>query len=302
METAEPAQTNPSTDKDVKAPNLLERAKEEIKAIMHHEKSHDHETHGKSDDIDVDTPIEKIKGPNIFERAKEEIEALIEVVHPKKESDHESPSKKVEGKKMEGRVARVEEEEAKKVMSKLGSRPPSYALDQLSFISTPPHLLASHVHVTCHPSNLLNPSPKIYSLHPKPPSMETAEPGLTNPSTGFTLSLSLSHLDACGAHFGVCVWHPTHSAGLQSPIQSSDKDVKAPNLLERAKEEIKAIMHHEKSHDHETHGKSDDIDVDTPIEKIKGPNIFERAKEEIEALIEVVHPKKESDHESPSKK
>jgi hypothetical protein len=50
-------------------------------------KMHKKETHGTSDDIDEDTPIEKVKGPNIFERAKEEIEAIVEAIHPHKGSD-----------------------------------------------------------------------------------------------------------------------------------------------------------------------------------------------------------------------
>ncbi|GFZ11738.1 hypothetical protein Acr_23g0001230 [Actinidia rufa] len=73
-------------EKDVKAPNLFERATEEIEAIMHSEKSprHHKETHGTSDDIDEDTPVDEVKGPNVFERVKEEIEALVEAIHPKK--------------------------------------------------------------------------------------------------------------------------------------------------------------------------------------------------------------------------
>lgn len=83
--------------KNVKAPNILERAKEEIEAIVHTDKSprHTKETHGTSDDIDENTPIDEVKGPNVFERVKEEIEALVQTIHPKKESrSHESSSSK----------------------------------------------------------------------------------------------------------------------------------------------------------------------------------------------------------------
>ncbi|XP_062156143.1 uncharacterized protein LOC133863979 isoform X2 [Alnus glutinosa] len=75
-------------EKDVRAPNIVERAKEEMEAIIHTEKSpkHDKETHGRSDEIDENTPIDEVKGPNVFERVKEEIEALVEAIHPKKES------------------------------------------------------------------------------------------------------------------------------------------------------------------------------------------------------------------------
>ncbi|ERN15335.1 hypothetical protein AMTRI_Chr05g59930 [Amborella trichopoda] len=83
MEESKPEENVRSTD--VKAPNLLERAKEEIEAIMHSEKSHERETHGTRDDIDENTPLDEVKAPTVFERAKEEIEALVQTVHPKKE-------------------------------------------------------------------------------------------------------------------------------------------------------------------------------------------------------------------------
>lgn len=58
-------------------------------------KTHDWETHGQSNDIDENTPVEKVKGPNVFERAKEEIEAIVEAVHTKKSSsDHEPQERK----------------------------------------------------------------------------------------------------------------------------------------------------------------------------------------------------------------
>ncbi|KAI4355462.1 hypothetical protein L6164_004235 [Bauhinia variegata] len=79
---------HPEKEKDVKAPNLLERAKEEIEAVFHREKSphHHKETHGRSDDIDEKTSVDQVKAPNVFERVKEEIEAVVEAIHPKKES------------------------------------------------------------------------------------------------------------------------------------------------------------------------------------------------------------------------
>ncbi|XP_010539396.1 PREDICTED: uncharacterized protein LOC104813494 [Tarenaya hassleriana] len=121
---------------DVKAPNVFERAKEEIEAVIgaihqhkraesdkskseskseepgsenngmkkpnlidslfhpHKEKPNSHrhvhhhkETHGRSDDIDENTPVDEVKGPNVFERAKEEIEAIVDVIRPKKEKE-----------------------------------------------------------------------------------------------------------------------------------------------------------------------------------------------------------------------
>lgn len=76
----------------------------------------------------------------------------------------------------------------------------------------------------------------------------------------------------------------------------ADEDVKAPNIFERAKEEIEAVIHVGKTHPFgkETHGKRDDINENTPLDDVKAPNVFERVKEEFEALVETVHHKKES--------
>ncbi|XP_041020326.1 uncharacterized protein LOC121261951 isoform X1 [Juglans microcarpa x Juglans regia] len=92
---AEPTVSSPK-EKDVKAPNMIERAKEEIEAIIHTKQSppHHKETHGRSDDIDENTRIDDVKGPNVFERVKEEIEALVEAIHPMKESKNDEPSQK----------------------------------------------------------------------------------------------------------------------------------------------------------------------------------------------------------------
>ncbi|KAM3747304.1 hypothetical protein ACB098_05G025000 [Castanea mollissima] len=87
---------SPEEEKDVKAPNIIERAKEEIEAIVHTDNSphHHKETHGRSDDIDENTPVDEVKGPNVFERVKEEVEALVGAILPKKKSNgHESSSK-----------------------------------------------------------------------------------------------------------------------------------------------------------------------------------------------------------------
>ena len=77
----------------------------------------------------------------------------------------------------------------------------------------------------------------------------------------------------------------------------ADEDVKAPNIFERAKEEIEAVIHTGKVHHFhkETHGKRNDIDENTPLDDVKAPNVFERAKEEIEALVETIHNKTHDD-------
>ncbi|XP_018453197.1 uncharacterized protein LOC108824295 isoform X2 [Raphanus sativus] len=83
-----------------KKPNVMRKAKEEIKSLFHSkEKPHRHhhhhkETHGRSDDIDENTPVNEVKAPNVFERAQEEIEAVIETIHPKKNEADGSDSPK----------------------------------------------------------------------------------------------------------------------------------------------------------------------------------------------------------------
>ncbi|CBI35908.3 unnamed protein product, partial [Vitis vinifera] len=92
MANTNPDHTDSPLEKGVKEPNLIERAKEEIKAVISSPR-HDKETHGTSDDIDEDTPIDEVKGPSVFERVKEEVEAIVEAIHPKKESrKHKSSS------------------------------------------------------------------------------------------------------------------------------------------------------------------------------------------------------------------
>ncbi|KAF8102636.1 hypothetical protein N665_0198s0329 [Sinapis alba] len=84
-----------------KKPNMMRKAKEEIKSLFHskekpHRFHHHHhkETHGRSDDIDENTPVNEVKAPNVFERAQEEIEAVIETIHPKKKEVDSSDSPK----------------------------------------------------------------------------------------------------------------------------------------------------------------------------------------------------------------
>ncbi|KAL5768592.1 hypothetical protein ACOSP7_015142 [Xanthoceras sorbifolium] len=101
MAESEPDSMRTLPDEEVKAPNLIERAKEEIEAIVHHAKSSHHlykETHGRRDDIDENTRIDEVKGPSVFQRAKEEIEALVEAIHPKSDSsDYVSPPEEERG-------------------------------------------------------------------------------------------------------------------------------------------------------------------------------------------------------------
>ncbi|KAF9683954.1 hypothetical protein SADUNF_Sadunf04G0067600 [Salix dunnii] len=89
---AGPKNPSSSEEKDLKAaPNVMES---ELEAMTRSEKSpYDlQETHGRSDDIDKDTPIDEVKGPGVFGRVKEEIEALVGAIHPKKDKTDQSSS------------------------------------------------------------------------------------------------------------------------------------------------------------------------------------------------------------------
>ncbi|GFP95390.1 hypothetical protein PHJA_001683300 [Phtheirospermum japonicum] len=80
-------------------------------------------------------------------------------------------------------------------------------------------------------------------------------------------------------------------------VDGAGKDVKAPNVFERVKDEFEAVFHNDKQghhHHKETHGLRDDIDVNTSEGNVKAPNVFKRAKEEIEAIVGVIHGRKES--------
>lgn len=76
-----------------KSPNLFERTKEDIEAVILKQKKSPHghhkETHGTSNDIDENTPIDEVKGPSVFQRAKEELEAILDAIHPKKDSSRD---------------------------------------------------------------------------------------------------------------------------------------------------------------------------------------------------------------------
>lgn len=71
-------------EKVANPPNVTKLAKEmenESKSRHHH---HLKETHGTSDDIDDETPVEEVKGPGVIQRVKEEVEAVVGAVLPKK--------------------------------------------------------------------------------------------------------------------------------------------------------------------------------------------------------------------------
>lgn len=73
---------------------IVTRGGKKTQVIMDKDRTHDWETHGRSNDIDESTPMDKVKAPNVFERAKEEIEALVETIHSKRTPDHEQHAKK----------------------------------------------------------------------------------------------------------------------------------------------------------------------------------------------------------------
>ncbi|KAL8170450.1 hypothetical protein V2J09_022254 [Rumex salicifolius] len=108
--------------------------------------------------------------------------------------------------------------------------------------------------------------------------------------------------------------HHKETHGRSNDIDENTEvtSVKAPNVLERVKEEMEAIagaVHSKKEktegkddkrsphhrHHKETHGRSDDIDETTSVDEVKGPSMFQRVKEELEAIVQAILPKKRSD-------
>ncbi|CAN1286522.1 hypothetical protein LINPERPRIM_LOCUS19334 [Linum perenne] len=87
----------------------------------------------------------------------------------------------------------------------------------------------------------------------------------------------------------------THGTSNDIDETTSVDEVKGPNVFQRAKEEIEALVEtihpkkeKEKEKKHHYHDK----------ETLRGPNVFQRTKEEIEALVETMHHKKEKEKET----
>ncbi|KAK4415701.1 hypothetical protein Salat_2677500 [Sesamum alatum] len=257
--------SNTLSGKDVNSLNVFERAKEEIVAVLNHEKNRNHhhkETHGLREDIDVDTPMSDVKAPNVFERAKEEIEALVEAFHAKKESSGDgSPS-----------YGETRDSGGKDSLK-------SKKLDSYSHHHKETHGLRDDIDVDTPMSDVKAPNVFERAKEEIEALVEAIHAKMESKSDGSPL------------------YGETRDNGAKDSLKSknsdsdSEKHVKAPNLTVKAKEE-KSPKH--KPHHKETHGLSDDIDENTPISQVKGPSVFERAKEEIEALIETIHSKKDS--------
>ncbi|KAJ8460860.1 hypothetical protein OPV22_033786 [Ensete ventricosum] len=69
---------------------------------MDKDRTHHWETHGRSNDIEESTPMDKVNSPNVFEPAKEEIEAVVETIHSERTPDHVQHAKKDGAKKRTG--------------------------------------------------------------------------------------------------------------------------------------------------------------------------------------------------------
>ncbi|KAM0969836.1 hypothetical protein EV1_017798 [Malus domestica] len=190
MAESKPGTTQAPPDKEVKAPNLLERAKEEIEAMRHTDKSHhDHkETHGLRNDIDENTPLDGVKAPNMFERAKEEFEAIVEAIHPKKESP-------THGKKDESKKEPKKQEKAVSLSEN--------HVKIASLIGKAKEKIETMMH---HEKSLKNHDKETHEKSPKHHTKETH-----GRSNDIDESIPIDH-------------------------------VKGPNVFERAKEEIEAIL------------------------------------------------------------
>ncbi|KAF5481821.1 hypothetical protein F2P56_002442 [Juglans regia] len=257
--------THSLLDEEVKAPNLLGRAKEEIQAILHSEKlpHHHKETHGKRNEIDENTPLDDVRAPNVFDRAKEELEALVQTIHYKKDSPTHERDETIKAESKQDRPDSLSDEEVK--------GPNLFGREKEEIHGKRIEIDENTPLDDVRAPNVFDRAKEefealVQTIHPKKdsPAHERAE---------------------------------TKTESKKDEVDFlSENNVKGPNLIERAKEKIETITHHHKSshyHHKETHGTRDDLDERTPINDVKGPNVFERAKEEIEAVVETIHSKKD---------
>ncbi|XP_041006117.1 uncharacterized protein LOC121250923 isoform X2 [Juglans microcarpa x Juglans regia] len=258
--------THSLLDKEVKAPNLFGRAKEEIQAILHSEKlpHHHKETHGKRNEIDENTPLDDVRAPNVFDRAKEELEALVQTIHHKKDSSTHERDETIKTESKQDRPDSLSDEEVKGPNLFGRAKEEIYGKRIEIDENTPlDDVRAPNVYDRAKEEF----EALVQTIHPKKDS-------------------------------------PAHERAETTKMESkkdevdflSENNVKGRNLIERAKEKIETITHHHKSSHYrhkETHGTRDDLDERTPINDVKGPNVFERAKEEIEAVVETIHSKKD---------
>ncbi|KAF3621702.1 putative U-box domain-containing protein 34-like [Capsicum annuum] len=269
------------SNKDVKAPNVFERVKEEFDALLHSERrsdQHHKETHGLRKDIDENTPIDDVKAPNVFERAKEEIEALVQAIHPKKE-DHIHASTSDDDNRTDGTMAELKHNPGNKVKVCNFSFISIRRKNKISFGSQ----YSEHYKIYVH----------RMEMGERSSDGELSFDFLDN--HGVWASLHASWPISRGNTIAITTAELFYSLWLNR-WNGEESITKAPtNQDKTAKEATESHSPGQKSphrHHKETHGRSDDIDANTPINEVKGPNIFERAKEEIQALFHSIHRKK----------
>ncbi|XP_024964247.1 uncharacterized protein LOC112504526 isoform X2 [Cynara cardunculus var. scolymus] len=274
-------QSSPA-DKGVEAPKVLENSKEETEALLHTKKqpTHNEETQGLHDDIDVNTPLSDIKGPNVLERVKEEFEAIVESIHQRKEDKNQDSPSSAESFRNDAAFTGLKYEKQSS--------------------------LADH---KSGPSKMKQDNIEVKEETPKKKSLFVHHKETHGRGEDIDVDTPISEFR------GPSIFHRAKEEfeAIVDTIQSkkdSDQDTRSPKKeggLSKTKQDNievkeetpkkKLFIHHK-----ETHGKGEDIDVDTPISEFRGPSIFHRAKEEFEAIVDTIQSKKDSDQDTRSPK
>ncbi|OMO91683.1 hypothetical protein COLO4_18181 [Corchorus olitorius] len=201
---------------DVKAPNVFERAKEEIEALVEaiHQKKESHDdkrNHSTKEESNHEKRENGVKSPNLIESAKEDIEALV---HKGKEYFHkESHGKDSDSDEDDVKVSKVFEQAKEEIES---------------LVETIHQKIESH-------TDKRDGSTKAGSKHEKPGIAIKASNLIEKAKD--KIDTILNNDKSPNHHY-----KETHGRNDDIDENTPIDEVKAPNLFERAKEEIDAIV------------------------------------------------------------
>ncbi|XP_038878081.1 uncharacterized protein LOC120070259 [Benincasa hispida] len=184
---------------------------------------HIKETHGKRNDIDETTPLDEVRAPNVFERVKEEIEALVQTIHPKDEtaaaeSKEEKTKSQSDSTVIAAKVLGRAKDEIEKILHINKTKETHGQRDDIGE-DTPLNEVKA--------PNLLERAVEEYeafmqTIHSKKES-QTFDKRDENAASVQTEAMPISEI----------------SSNEKMPIN----EVKGPNIFERAKDEMEALVH-----------------------------------------------------------
>ncbi|PKI44349.1 hypothetical protein CRG98_035260 [Punica granatum] len=218
-------------------------------------------------DIDDTTPLSDVKAPNMFERAKEEIEALVQTIHPKKESQtHE--------KRDQSKEAKLKADPSNSPSASNDGKAPNFikrAKEELEEFIHSRHHHHKETHGRSDDIDENTPigevkGPNVFerakeeidalvqAIHPKKES---------NHSPKASPSRHHHHKETHGRSDGI---------DENTPVS----DIKGPNVFERAKEEIEALVqtiHPKKEPKHDSPNKEGGFrhNIEKGLEKVRSP-------------------------------